>query len=354
MKAICRPEDFSVIDLFCGVGGLTHGFIKEGLNVVAGIDFDKSCEYAFKTNNNCAFIHKDIAQLKSSELKALYPKGKRKILVGCAPCQPFSRINKKSATSDNKYKLLYSFGKLAKDLKPDIISMENVPQLAKFNSGKILDDFINLLKEEGYYVNTYVVEAADYGVPQKRRRLILLASLLGDVKLIPPIYDSGSHLTVKSAIGHLECIGDGEASKNDPLHRARKLNDITKRRVIATPEGGTWRDWPQDLILACHKKDKGRDFGSVYGRLHWDKPSVTLTTFCTGLSNGRYGHPEQHRAISAREAALLQTFPENYDFIDAKAGFSMATISRHIGNAVPVKLGQAIASSIKQHLIQTK
>ena len=343
-------DDFAVVDLFCGVGGLTHGFVNEGFHVTAGIDFDKSCEYAFATNNNSKFLHKDIANMTSADLSALYPKDKKKILVGCAPCQPFSRINKKDASLDNKWKLLYAFGKLAHEVRPEIISMENVPQLAKFNGGKVLNDFIETLQKLGYLVKTHIVEAANYGVPQKRRRLILLASLLGPIELIKPTHDSNNYITVKDAIHHLPKIADGEILQNDTLHRSRKLNDISKERIIATPIGGTWRDWPENLILPCHKKETGKEFGSVYGRMIWDKPAPTLTTYCTGLSNGRYGHPEQQRAISAREAAILQSFPESYQFIDPKTPFSMANVSRHIGNAVPVKLGSAIARSIANHL----
>lgn len=349
---------FAVIDMFCGVGGLAHGFVKSGFDVVAGYDIDKSCQYAFEINNKGAkYIAKDIKDVSGKDLNTFFA-SKQKILVGCAPCQPFSLYTNKNKNSkkedesspEGKWALLYSFARLIKETDAQVISMENVPQLAKFNDGKILKDFIAVLEEMNYSVSWSIVNAQDYGVPQRRKRLILLASKLGEISLITPTHNKSNYVTVRNAIGNLSEIEDGVADKNDPLHYARKLGDLNKRRIQATREGGFWREWPEELKLACHKKEGGASFRSVYGRMSWDDVAPTMTTYCVGLGNGRFGHPEQDRAISMREAAIFQSFPPDYVFLNSNKPQSTATIARQIGNAVPVKLGEAIAESIKKHL----
>lgn len=351
-------NDFAVVDMFCGVGGLTHGFVKSGFNVVAGFDLDNSCKFAFEVNNKSAkYITKDIKDVNGEELNNLFST-RKKILVGCAPCQPFSlysnknRVNQKKENEsiDGKWALLYSFARLIQETDALVVSMENVPQLAKFNDGKVLSDFISVLKEMGYEVDWKIVNAQDYGVPQRRKRLILLASKLGEISLIAPTHNKKNYVTVRNAIGDLPKIEDGVADKNDPLHFSRKLGDLNKRRIQATREGGFWREWPDELKLACHKKEGGASFRSVYGRMSWDDVAPTMTTYCIGLGNGRFGHPDQDRAISLREAALFQSFPKDYSFQNPEKPMSTAAIARHIGNAVPVKLGEAIAESIKLHL----
>lgn len=351
-------KDFSIVDLFCGIGGLTHGFIKEGFQVDAGIDLDLSCKFAFQKNNSSTFIHKSITDLSRSQLLSLYDKTKRKILVGCAPCQPFSVYNskkKKTTRKENdeeKWKLLYSFSKLIEETRPEIVSMENVPFLMKYAKGKVYNDFVKKLQEKKYYVTSYVVNAQDYGVPQRRKRLILFASKHGEIKLIDKSITDKKYITVKDAIGHLPPIEDGVHHPDDALHRARKLSDLNKKRIQATKEGGFWRDWDKSLWLSCHKTKNGKEFHSVYGRMKWNDVAPTMTTYCIGLGNGRFGHPEQDRAISLREAAILQGFPETYELIDPAIPFASQTIARQIGNAVPVGLGVAIAKSIKNHIEQ--
>jgi len=351
-------NEYSVVDLFCGIGGLSHGFVKEGFKVNAGIDFDESCRYAFEENNKSKFIYKDVTNLNSEELKSYFGKGKIKILVGCAPCQPFSIYNhkkakdKKKLETDTKWKLLYSFADLIEQVKPDIISMENVPLLLKFNGGKVYNDFKERLEKNGYKVTKYIVNAKDYGVPQRRKRLILFGSKHGEIKLIEPTIKDGKYKTVRDAIGKLPPVEDGISHPDDILHRSRKLTALNKRRIKATPAGGSWKDWKdKSLVLECHKKESGKIFGSVYGRMKWDDVAPTMTTYCVGLNNGRFGHPEQNRAITIREAALIQSFPKNYKLIDPdKNIFSSPTLARQIGNAVPVGLGVAIAKSIKKHI----
>ena len=230
--------------------------------------------------------------------------------------------------------------------------MENVPTLISYKDGKVFSDFVDYLKSKQYHVWYNIVNCPDYGIPQFRRRLVLLASKFGEIEIIPTTHTKEKYQTVQDAIGELEPIEAGGVSKKDSLHRCRNLAAKNMMRIKATPEGGDWRSWPEDLVLTCHKKESGKSFGSVYGRMKWKQPSPTITTEFIGIGSGRFGHPAQDRAISLREAALLQTFPYYYDFVDPDERFSAQRIAIHVGNAVPVRLGQIIAKSIKQHVRQ--
>ena len=338
------------VDLFCGIGGLTHGVERAGIRVAAGIDIDTSCRYAYERNNDSMFINKGIESVSSKELMDLYPKNSVKILMGCAPCQPFSNYSLryvKDGRKDNKWKLLYCFIDHIKEIRPHIVSMENVPQLS---SEDVFSDFVSKLGAYGYHISWKIVNCADYGVPQMRNRLVLLASLLEPIKLIDPLFSQNTYITVRDAIGDLPPIRDGEVSKSDMLHRASRLSEINRKRIKQSVPGGTWNDWDDSLVLPCHIKRTGKGYKAVYGRMELDKPSPTITTEFYGYGSGRFGHPEQDRAISLREGALLQSFPSVYDFIDMDEPQTMKKIGVHIGNAVPIKLGEAIGKSILNHL----
>lgn len=342
----------SVVDLFCGIGGLTKGLELAGLDVIAGIDIDETCKFAYEANNKARFIFGDVNNINISEIEALYPKGDIRIMTGCAPCQPFSKYTqryRKDGQKDEKWRLLYSFANIIKNIRPHIVSMENVPELVK---EEVFDDFLNILKEENYYYSWQIVFCPDYGVPQKRRRLVLLASILGDINLIEPIYNKNNYLTVRDAISNLPSLNDGEVNNIDPVHRATKLSEINKKRICKSVQGGTWKDWDEDLQLPCHKKKTGIGYRAVYGRMVWDEPSPTITTQFYGYGNGRFGHPEQNRAITYREGAILQSFPSDYHFMPENQGesFNLRNLGIHIGNAVPVELSKAIGVSIIQHL----
>lgn len=339
------------IDLFCGVGGLTKGLEQAGINVIAGIDFEPNCQYAYEENNNARFIQKDITQVTSDELLALYPpEVDVRILAGCAPCQPFSKYTqryRKDGYQDEKWRLLYSFGKLAKEIRPEIIAMENVPELEKTN---VFSDFVAELKDCGYHIDHQVVYCPDYGVPQSRKRLILVASLLGEISLIPHTHTPETYVTVRQAIGNLPEIAAGGTDPNDLMHSATALSEKNIRRIKQSVPGGTWRDWDKDLQLKCHKKSSGKTYPSVYGRMQWDAPSPTITTQFYGYGNGRFGHPEQNRALSLREGAILQSFPRDYKFIKATGVLNKHQLGLQIGNAVPVRLGEVIGLSILEHI----
>ena len=337
----------SVVDLFCGVGGLSHGFFQEGFPIAAGIDIDEDCRYAYETNNDAPFVCRDVGLLTRSDIESLYPSSGARILVGCAPCQPFSAYNQKN--NDPNWRLLGAFGKLIKETVPDVISMENVPRLLNFRGGTIFEDFKNILEDLEYHIDHGVLYGPDYGLPQTRSRLVLVASKLGSISLPKPTHKNG-HRTVKDAIGDLPSIAAGQVYDTDSLHRASGLSKINLSRIRASKPGGTWRDWDKSLIAKCHTEEAGKSYSSVYGRMRWDEPSPTITTQFFGFGNGRFGHPKQDRALSLREGAILQSFPKYYKFVPPGKPVEFKRIGRMIGNAVPVVLGQAIARTIKQHL----
>ena len=316
-----------------------------------GIDNDSTCRFAYEVNNNSKFIEADISKLESQKIQELFNDAKIKILVGCAPCQRFSKQTKKylqtfDHKTDKRWNLLKSFSKYIADILPTIISMENVPELCKYD---VFDDFYNELIKLGYHVSYKIVDCSKYGLPQKRRRLVLLASKLGNIELLNES-EFKRKKTVRDAIGSLPEIKEGEIDKDDPLHRCARLTNINLKRIRQSRPGGTWRDWDEGLLPNCYKKKSGASYTSVYGRMEWDKPSPTITTQFFVYGTGRYGHPEQNRAISLREGAILQTFPRNYQFFKNSDIISMGTIARHIGNAVPVDLGMIIGKSIIKHL----
>ena len=321
-----------VIDLFCGIGGMTHGFVNEGFEVVAGIDNDPTCEYGYVRNNDATFVCKDIASVTGKELNEMYGACDVRVLIGCAPCQPFSHLN---PTSIRKEKLapLQKFAQLIKDIKPEIVSMENVKGLIDRGGDTVFKEFIEALNKNGYQVSYRVVDTSDYGVPQKRMRLVLLASRLGEIRLIAPTHTEKGKRTVRDVISDLEPLKDGEVSTHDPLHRARKLSSLNKMRIRATSkDGGSSSEWSEKLKLECHKKPSGKTYGSVYGRMRWDDVAPTITGGCHNPSKGRFLHPCQNRTITLREAALLQGFPADYKF-DLSHG--KEAIALMIGNALP-------------------
>ena len=340
----------TVVDLFCGAGGLSHGFVREGFRVQAGLDSDPACRHAYESNNNAAFHGRDVGSLKKAELTALFAEGEPTILVGCAPCQPFSTNNQRRPDHP-EWRLIESFGALIRETTPDIVSMENVPRLKSFKDGKLLAEFRSLLEDElGYSVWCKIVNCASYGVPQTRRRLVLLASRAGPIELVPKTHEPSGFRTVRETIAHLPPLAAGGRDPVDPLHRSSRMSPTNLARIRASNAGGTWEDWDDALVAPCHRRSSGRLYANVYGRMSWDAPAPTITTKCTGFGNGRFGHPEQDRALSLREAALLQSFPEDYEFFVPEEPSRPHVGARMIGNAVPVALAQAIAKSVAKAL----
>ncbi|MFJ2009849.1 DNA cytosine methyltransferase [Streptomyces globisporus] len=339
--------NIAAVDLFCGVGGLTHGLVRSGIDVRAGVDLDPHCKYPFEANNKAPFIERDVNDLTSSELEPYLNSGKYSLLAGCAPCQPFSTYSQggRSKKRGLDWQLVLKFGALVSDLQPDLVTMENVAQLAGHD---VFADFLKHL--DGYSINWSVVDCTKIGVPQSRKRLVLMASKLGSAGLTLESQFTPSVRTVRQEISKLPPISAGEQHEKDPLHIAPSLSDMNMRRMKASKPGGTWRDWSPELIAACHRKTTGATYPSVYGRMEWDAPSPTITTQCFGFGNGRFGHPTQDRAISLREAAMLQTFPRGYKFLPKGDRVLFNRLGRLIGNAVPVRLGEAIGTALTQHV----
>lgn len=337
----------SAVDLFCGAGGLSFGMQRAGIEVCAGIDLDPSCRYPFEANVGAQFHERDLFEMSPDFVGSLFAQDRPRVLSGCAPCQPFSTYTNGRSNPDNQWKLLNKFAEIVEEARPEIVTMENVSLLAKH---AVFTRFANALESGGYSISHSVVRCSDYGVPQSRKRLVLLASAFDEIVLEPPGQYRSEGPTVRETIGRLDPLPAGGVSTTDPLHRCSGLSEINMRRIRSSVPGGTWRDWNAGLRAACHKKVTGRTYSSVYGRMSWERLAPTITTQFHGYGNGRFGHPEQDRAISLRECALLQTFPEDYSFVAPGEAIHIAHVARLIGNAVPVALGAAIGRSILTHL----
>lgn len=334
-------------DLFCGVGGLTYGLRQAGVDVRLGVDLDPACEYPYEANNDAPFMRAGVETISGDVIKDAWGEAEYRLLAGCAPCQPFSTYSQgRDHTQDGRWFLLDHFARLVEETSPDFVTMENVPRL---RDQAVFSSFVAKLEALAFTVTHQVVHCADYGVPQDRRRLVLMASRHGSVELIAPTTPQGKRRTVRDAIGGLPPLVAGEMDGNDRLHQCAALTEVNLRRIRHSKPGGNWREWPEDLVLACHRKQSGERYGSVYGRMSWDGPSPTMTTQFFGYGNGRFGHPEQDRALSLREGAVLQSFPKNYRFVKQGDPILVKEVGRLIGNAVPVKLGEAIGRSFAAH-----
>ena len=334
------------IDLFCGAGGLTHGLQRAGWDVMAGVDADPTVAETYQRNNpEARFVQADLRSVTDDDLCALAGAVPRRelLLAGCAPCQPFSKQHRRRGFGERSdATLLLEFARLIRALRPGAVLMENVPGVASSTGLRSLRPFLRTLRDCGYDYDRRVLNARDFGVPQHRRRFVLLAVQDAPASL-PPAADVRSevrHFTVRDAIGHFPEIAAGETHDFIPNHHAARLSPLNMERIKAVrPDGGGRRDWPKRLELGCHRR-AGIGFSDVYGRMWWDRAAPTLTSRCNSLSNGRFGHPEQHRAVSLREAAALQTFSDDYEFFGSKNG-----IARWIGNAVPVRFAEALGSA---------
>lgn len=347
-------KPLKVIDLFSGCGGSALGFKQAGFDIRVAVDVDELASQSFKLNFPDAEVFTfDISAISSKHLMKAADalRGNEVVIIACPPCQGFSTARRKSqAGSDPRNTLIYEFLRVVRDIKPVAFVMENVPGLAKGIGKEMFEDILEKIEKMGYKTVCEVVDTADYGVPQRRKRLVLIGTNNPEIKLSFPkrTNQDPSHLdryltpwnTVRNAITDLKKINAGEKSNNDPLHSASNLAEINLKRMMFTPhDGGDRLSWPEELVLECHKKVTG--YKDVYGRMKWDTPSPTITGGCVMISKGRFGHPEQNRAISLREAARLQTFPDDYKF----AG-NTGQIAAQLGNAVPPLLAKRIADAL--------
>ncbi|GAA0261772.1 DNA cytosine methyltransferase [Halobacterium noricense] len=342
--------DATAVDLFCGVGGLTHGLETAGIPVAVGVDRDDECEHAYEANNEARFEQADVADLDAEQVSEWLDDGTVSVLAGCAPCQPFSNLNNAEDSSErDDWGLVRDFGNLVEEVEPGIVVMENVSEL---RNKPVYSDFVNTLWRAGYDVSFSVVECPDYGIPQDRKRIVVLASKYGPIELKGPTHSPSNYPTVRDAIGNgvVPEIDAGGVDENDPLHRSRTLEEQNIERIRQSKPGGTWRDWDPEIRLDCHTKESGQSFGSVYGRMQWDTTAPTITTQYYNYGSGRFGHPEQDRAISLREGAILQTFPPDYEFVEDEEDIHYQTVGRFVGNAVPVRLAEVVGETIVEHV----
>lgn len=321
------------------------------MEIAFGLDFDAQASATFRANfPEARFLEEDISGVNVDDvIDAIDPDHRPILLSACAPCQPYSTFVG-TRRPDPRRALLLRLLPIIETLGPEFVFVENVPGLKMAHANaSTFRRFCKALKRQGYKVSSGVVDCQRYGVPQRRRRLVILASRLGPIHIPAPSHGDGADQlplsTVWEWIGHLPPLTAGEEHPDVPNHLVSAVTSRNLERLRATPPGGNRFDWPDDLQLKCHRNHDGHS--DVYGRMHADGPAPVLTTKCTSISNGRFGHPYEDRPISVREAACLQTFPEDFVF---DGGIKSAT--RQIGNAVPVLLAKRMGDAFAEHLAE--
>lgn len=340
----------TVIDLFSGCGGGSMGFHRAGFQIRSAVEIDENASASFKHNLGVEPITKDIRRVDGKTLlrKAKLTRGECTLVFGCPPCQSFTVMRRGAAeTSKDRVRnaLPGDYVRLVERIFPRHIAFENVPELLAGRWERRFSRLLTSLEAAGYRLIHGVFDAADFGVPQHRRRLLVVGSRVTEPVLPKPTHarQAGDgllpHVTVRNAIGGLPPLKAGEVDSADSYHRARRHSELNLRRLRAVPEGGGRRDLPLHLQLACHQDHNGHY--DVYGRMWWDRPAPTLTSGCNNITRGRFAHPEQHRAITIREAMLLQTFPPGAVLVGNEDERAL-----QVGNAVPSLLAARIAECI--------
>jgi DNA (cytosine-5)-methyltransferase 1 len=345
-------QEVQVVDFFSGCGGMSYGFaVAKTSNVryiiKGALDIDKYANATYQRMLKVSPLEDDLFEYASPsgvrKLRKLWKLDEKKqlIVLGCAPCQGFSSHRKKDPRFDKRNRLLEHFAKIAVMLKPDLIVMENVPEIFQEKHWRHFVAWRRYVEGAGYHVRAQVHNLAQFGVPQERYRAIVIASRRHDRLELPhPILKAANFKTVRDAISHLPRLAAGEASKIDPMHVTSRHRPETLQIIKLIPkDGGSRRALPEGVGPNCFKRVDG--FRDVYGRLFWDRPAVAITARCRTPSCGRYTHPEQDRGLSVREASLLQGFPDGFFFegpFDDKF--------KQIGNAVSPTFSQMLASHI--------
>jgi DNA (cytosine-5)-methyltransferase 1 len=335
-----------VFDFFSGCGGTSLGFQNFGFEIIGALDVDKDASNTFRLNfPHVHFAEKDIRSIAPRDLSEIIndtTKTGPLLFCGCAPCQPFTKQRRSIKEDDGRKTLLLEFLRFIVFWKPAYIFLENVPGLQKIDkSDGAYSTFTSTLKKLGYKFDASTVSASKLGVPQDRPRFILVGAKKS--KNLRPITQivkrySAETLSIRDFIYDLPPIRAGETHPEIPNHAAANLSPQNFERIRLTPQGGDRRDWPENLKVGCHENYRGHS--DVYGRMSWDKLASTLTTRCISYSNGRFGHPEQDRAISVREAARLQTFPDSFVFSG-----TLTSCARQVGNAVPPLMAQRMSEA---------
>ena len=335
---------YYAIDLFSGVGGLSSGLEKAKFCVKFACEIDPLTVSVYKKNHlKTTVFEGDINYLTPTEIKKVLKNKKISLLAGCPPCQGFSsirRLNRKQPVEDKRNSLINRFVYFIEDLRPLTVMMENVPGLIYSD---FFEDAVNILKNIGYFVDYKVVNISDYGLPQNRKRLVLIGSRLGKIEVLKP----SPFLKKQTVFDVIHSLPLPECS-DDPLHKIfPRHTDRIKQLIKLIPKnGGSLSDLDQKWQLKCHSHPN-IGFNDVYGRLRWNDVSSTITGGCLNPSKGRFLHPEQDRCISAREAALLQTFDETYYF---PCDIARSKLALMIGNALPPKFCQIQAEHIMKHI----
>lgn len=338
------------VDLFSGGGGLTAGLKMAGFSVCAAVELDETAATTYSENHkDVVLFQRDIKKVTATEIINTSPTGKIDLIAACPPCQGFSSLTAKYKKTDARNELINEFARLVREIRPTTIMMENVPGLEK-KGAHLFQPVISEFKELGYSIDFRVLEVADYGVPQNRRRLVVLGALNQEIKIPDPSHSitgekNKKWVTVREAIGHLPPPIDLQSAKKIGRpktfnwHVSRNLSQINILRLKSLRPGASRSEIPLELRPPCHKEGNG--FSNVYGRMEWDKPSPTITGGCTTLSKGRFGHPTEDRTLSVREAALLQTFPKNYKF----ATDHIDKVCNIIGNALPPQFAKVMSKA---------
>lgn len=345
-----RKQNIKAVDFFCSGGGMSYGLTKAGIDVIAGIDIDSKCKETFETNIPAAkFIHADVKKLKTADLLKyvnIKVNDDNMIFIGCNPCHFWTIINTDKTKSQESRNLLMDFKRFVNYYNPGYVIVENVPGILSRKEESGLDRFVVGLERKGYKIEYKVVNLNNYGVPQNRKRFSLIATRVNDKPIFPkPI--KGRQAVVEDFIGEhkgFKKIKAGNIDKTGFLHTTARLSETNLKRIKRTPKnGGTRLAWANSgLQLNTYKKRDKNSFKDVYGRMSWGKPAPTITTKFYSLSNGRFGHPEEDRAMSLREGATLQTFPKSFVFKTNNMGGT----AKIIGNAVPPEYARRIGLSI--------
>jgi len=352
-------RSLSVLDLFSGAGGTAWGFLQAGFRIAAAVEKDPRAADTYEANIGVRPKVVDITELDPGDFREEIGlrTGDLDVLIGCPPCQGFTRMRNAEGAGDPRNPLVLRYLDYVREFRPRFAVFENVPGLARTEHGKrFYDALLGGLEDLGYKLESYRLDAADYGVPQHRKRIVIIAGREGEEPPFPePTHAAPGSLevirglkhpwvTVREAIGGYPALRAGEQSDAPPNHRARRIGKRVLEFIRQVPhDGGSRTDVPKEAWLPCHLRHSGHK--DVYGRLAWDRPSNVITSGCTNVSKGRFVHPEQDRGLSVREAARLQGFPDEFVF----AG-GIDSASWQIGNAVPPPLAEAVARALMERL----
>lgn len=339
----------TAVEIFAGGGGLAVGLREAGFRTVAAVEIEPHAAATFKANHTTVHVFRQDVRTVNGSMVLPFTGGHIDVLAACPPCQGFSSLTSKWQKTDPRNSLVAEVGRLAAEIRPRAIMMENVPGLAQ-KGRPLFDALLEHLTGIGYIPNWSILQVADFGVPQRRRRLVLLAGLGFGIPMPPATHSKCG----EDGLPRWRTLRDTISGMGDPItfaeakerggaqavnwHVVRQLSPENLERLKFAKPGGSWRDFPEEVRVQCHRNGYN-GFSNVYGRMSWDAPSVTITAGCTTLSKGRFGHPEEDRTISLREAALLQTFPSDYNF--ETPHFERAC--EMVGNALPCVFAEAIA-----------